>query len=92
MIAVAFRFTAGRFHATPWARHVNEGVPEWPPAPWRILRALVAVWKRTRPDIAEERVKGFLDKLVAPPHFHLPPATHAHTRHFMPKYSSSQLR
>ncbi len=31
MIEIAFRFTAGRYHATPWGRHVNEGVPEWPP-------------------------------------------------------------
>jgi len=85
MIAVAFRFIAGRFHATPWGRHVNEGVPEWPPSPWRILRGLMAVWKRTRPEIPEERMKPLLDKLAAPPRFYLPSATHAHTRHFMPK-------
>ena len=33
MTAVALRFLAGRFHATPWGHHVNEGVPEWPPSP-----------------------------------------------------------
>lgn len=88
MIAVAFRFTAGRFHATPWGRHVNEGAPEWPPSPWRILRALVAVWKRIQPDIAEDDIKGLLDKLAVPPHFYLPSATHAHTRHFMPWYKN----
>jgi CRISPR-associated protein Csb2 len=65
---------------------VNEGVAEWPPSLWRILRALVAVWKRTRPDFTEERVKGILAKLSTAPHFHLPPATHSHTRHFMPWY------
>ena len=23
-------FPSGRYHATPWGRHVNEGAPEWP--------------------------------------------------------------
>lgn len=85
MIAIAFRFTAGRFHATPWGRHVNEGIPEWPPSPWRILRTLVAVWKRTLEDrIPGPRMKSLLERLAAPPEFILPPATLAHTRHFMP--------
>ena len=26
MIALAFRFTAGAYHATPWGHHVNEGL------------------------------------------------------------------
>jgi len=83
--AIAFRFPAGRFHATPWGRHVNEGVPEWPPSPWRILRGLVAVWKRTLADeIPQERMRRLLGKLASPPLFILPPATLSHTRHFMP--------
>ena|GEM_PF-6598726 len=43
MLALAFTFPGGRYHATLWNRHVNE---EWPPSPWRILRALIAVWHR----------------------------------------------
>lgn len=50
MIAISLTFPAGRYHATPWDRHVNEGAVEWPPSPWRLLRSLVAVWKRTLPD------------------------------------------
>src|SRR6266478_887764 len=30
MIALSFRFPAGRYHATPWGRHVNEAAPAWP--------------------------------------------------------------
>lgn len=87
MIAVELRFTAGRFHATPWGRHVNEGAAEWPPSPWRLLRALVAVWHRKRPDIPSETVKGLLNALAAaPPVFFLPPATMGHTRHFLRRY------
>ena len=83
-VTIKLNFLAGRYHATPWGRHVNEGVPEWPPSPWRLLRALVAVWKRTCPDLAEAHVKRLLSALVAPPLFHLPPHRVAHTRHYMP--------
>ncbi len=85
MIVLSFRFLAGRFHATPWGRHVNEGAVEWPPSPWRILRALVAAWKRTLPDLSQEVVEPILRELAKkPPEFVLPPATTGHTRHFMP--------
>lgn len=89
MIAIAFRFIGGSYHATPWGHHVNEGVPEWPPAPWRILRALIAVRYRTLPPDTPERsldatLTALLSKLSDPPRFALPPATLAHTRHFVP--------
>ena len=83
-ITVKVRFTAGRFHATPWGRHVNEGVAEWPPSPWRVLRALVAVWRRTRPDIPHASIQRVLEPLLTPPSFFLPPHRVAHTRHYMP--------
>jgi CRISPR-associated protein Csb2 len=78
------KFLAGRYHATPWGRHVNEGAVEWPPSPWRILRTLVAVWKRTLPELPNEAVEPILRLLAAPPEFILPHATTGHTRHFMP--------
>jgi len=86
-VTITLRFPAGRYHATPWGRHVNEGVPEWPPSPWRLLRALVAVWKRTCPDLAEPQVKRVLATLLRPPSFHLPRFQVAHTRHYMPRGS-----
>ena len=46
MLAIRFLFPAGRYHATPWGRHVNEADVEWPPSPWRLLRALIATWHR----------------------------------------------
>lgn len=84
MIAIALNFTAGRYHATPWGRHVNEGAVEWPPSPWRLLRSLVAVWKRTLSDESQERVEPILRALAAPPRFALPLASTGHTRHYMP--------
>ena len=38
-VSVALTFPGGQFHATPWGHHVNEALPEWPPSPWRLLRA-----------------------------------------------------
>ena len=45
----------GRYHANPWDRAVNEGASEWPPSPWRILRALVATWYTRWPDLPGRR-------------------------------------
>lgn len=84
MISISFRFLAGRHHATPWGRHVNEGAVEWPPSPWRILRALVATWKRTLHDLPQDEVEPILRAIAEPPEFVLPPASTGHTRHYMP--------
>lgn len=85
MTVLELKFPAGRYHATPWGRHVNEGAVEWPPSPWRILRALIATWHwKAKADVSELVIQSLLGSLAQPPHFQLPPATSAHTRHFMP--------
>ena len=87
MLTIGFRFPGGRYHATPWGRHVNEGDIEWPPAPWRIVRSLIAVWHR-KLDHARYplvQLETLLAKLaVTLPSYRLPVAVHAHTRHYMP--------
>ena len=87
-ISVAFRFPAGRYHATPFGHHVNEGLVEWPPSPWRLLRALISVgyttgaWDKAGPPPEAE---GLIGKLSAGlPHYVLPSAVGTHTRHYMP--------
>lgn len=88
MLAVALRFPAGRYHATPWGRHVNEGEVAWPPEPWRLYRALIATWHRkfSGAGIAREDLARILGSLAeVDPVYHLPPATHAHSRHYMPQ-------
>lgn len=84
MIALKISFLSGQFHATPWGRHVNEGVPEWPPSLWRLLRALIASWKRSHPEYNVKEVGRLLSLLATPPLFFLPPATIGHSRHYMP--------
>ena len=84
MLTIELRFLSGRFHATPWGRHVNEGVPEWPPSPYRLLRAIYDAWKRKRPDWGADRIGPLLRLLATePPHFHLPPARASHTRSYL---------
>jgi len=87
MPAIAFRFPAGRYHATPWGRHVNEADVEWPPAPWRILRALIATWHRKADQ--QEYPESLLEMVIeclseSLPVYSLPPAIRSHTRHYMP--------
>src|SRR5260221_2417249 len=71
MIAIGLRFLSGRFHATPWGRHVNEGAVEWPPAPWRLLRSLIATCKTRLDDlISRNDAEAILRALAEPPAFH----------------------
>lgn len=74
---------AGRYHATPWGRHPNEGVAEWPPSPFRLHRALLDTWYRKHPDIAESIVTQLLELLARPPVFMLPAAHASHTRSYL---------
>jgi CRISPR-associated protein Csb2 len=85
MIVLELRFPTGRLHATPWGRHVNEGALEWPPSPWRILRALIATWYLKARDAGDsDLMRSLVQKLSEQPRFWLPPATTGHTRHYMP--------
>lgn len=86
MPTVKLRFPSGRYHATPWGHHVNEGLIEWPPSPWRLLRAFIACgfssqgWSEIPPT-----GRRLIDKLAAVlPSYRLPAASVAHSRHFMP--------
>lgn len=87
MQTIQIKFPAQRYHATPWDAHVNEGRVEWPPCPWRLLRALIAVgynkldWHDGVPELA----RSMVEKLSGvTPNFVLPKSTAAHTRHYMP--------
>ncbi len=81
------RWPARRYHATPWSAHVNEGLIEWPPSPWRLLRALIATGftkLRWPPDRVPELAVSLLQRLAEhAPSYALPPAATAHTRHYV---------
>ena len=81
---LAIRFPLRRYHANPWDRAVNEGASEWPPSPWRLLRALVATWHTRWPDLPAPVMEGLLDSLAEPPSYLTPRVTAGHTRHYLP--------
>jgi len=89
MLTIALSFPAGRYHATPWGRNVNEADVAWPPDPWRLTRALIATWHRKLDPkrYPRERLRSLLGSIAeAPsPQIRLPEnVIHAHTRHYMP--------
>lgn len=95
MFAFSFHFPAGRYHATPWGRNVNEADVAWPPEPWRLLRALIAVYRRkgNRERWSEDHLGTLIQRLAErPPEYRLPVgAIHAHTRHYMPSGPKTTL-
>lgn len=42
-VTISIRFLTGRAHLHHWQAHHSDGKVDWPPSPWRLLRALVAV-------------------------------------------------
>jgi len=84
---IQLRFPGRRYHATPWGHHVNEGQVEWPPSPWRLLRALLATgftklhWPPETPPPAARRLVERLAALA--PAYALPAVSTAHTRHYV---------
>lgn len=86
MVQLNFQFLARRYHATPWGHQVNEGGVEWPPSPWRLLRAVVSAWHRLGQPESEETARSLVGKLArSDPHFRAPPFCEGHTRHYMPE-------
>lgn len=97
MPTLRFTFPGRRYHATLWGHHANEGQIEWPPCPWRILRALLACgfnklgWR----DVSDlpPLARSLLEKLAsALPSYKLPDASAAHTRHYMPYISGKDQK
>jgi CRISPR-associated protein Csb2 len=88
MQTLLMQFPGRRYHATPWGHHVNEGLIEWPPSPWRLLRALLAsgyragLWNGDGPPAV---ARSLIEKLATTlPCYRLPRAAGAHSRHYMP--------
>lgn len=78
-IVLRQEFPLGRFHATPWrVNPFDDPHGEWPPSPWRLVRAVTARWYQwareaeREPDLAQlEKLQSALCKSSYA--FHLPP-------------------
>ncbi len=84
MVAIRFNFLSGRYHANPWGNHVNDGQVEWPPSPWRLMRALIAGAFRL-PEGERESALALLRELNrVNPSYRVPKTTASHTRFYGP--------
>ncbi len=85
MTAIIIRFLGpGRYHATPWGRHVNEGLVEWPPSQVRILRAIIAGMYRHHGGVTDRdaRILKVLAFDAGPWVYWLPKATMGQARFY----------
>lgn len=100
-LCISIRFLTGRAHLHHWHAHHSDGKVDWPPSPWRLLRALVAAagtgmtslpepLDETIGDMPDDslpvsRLAASLAALAAPPRIWLPRTGGGHTRQFLPK-------
>lgn len=59
-------FPLGRFHATPWrVNPFDDPHGEWPPSPWRLVRAVTARWHQWEREVGENVAGDTLSPLLA---------------------------
>jgi len=64
-LTLAQSFPLGRFHATRWNQNPFEDpYGEWPPSPWRLLRALAARWFQYSRETGDQGVE-LRDRLLS---------------------------
>lgn len=57
-VMIEQRFPLGRFHATRWNQNPFEDrYGEWPPSPWRLLRALAGRWFQYQRESGDDNVE-----------------------------------
>lgn len=92
-MATILRITllSGRYGATPWDRSEFEGQVEYPPSPWRLLRAVLhgAFQLSGKRDELPQGVGELVAALaVSPPSYHLPFGEYGQIRGFRPVYGA----
>lgn len=100
-LCISIRFLTGRAHLHHWHAHHSDGKVDWPPSPWRLLRALVAAagtGLTSLPEPLDERISDTSEDMLAvsrfaevlamlapQPKIWLPRTGGGHTRQFLPK-------
>jgi CRISPR-associated protein Csb2 len=65
-IVLRQEFPLGRFHATPWrVNPFDDAHGEWPPSPWRMVRAVTARWYQWVRETERESDLARLEQLQA---------------------------
>lgn len=64
-LALRQEFPLGRFHATPWrVNPFDDPYGEWPPSPWRLVRAVTARWYQLAREAEQEQDPAELERLL----------------------------
>lgn len=95
-MATILRITllSGRYGATPWGRSEHEGQVEYPPSPWRLLRAVLhgafalSGSSRQLPDGVPALIVRLAEQ---PPSYHLPYGEYGQIRGFRPVYGNESV-
>jgi CRISPR-associated protein Csb2 len=85
---LVMRFQSGRYRATPWGRDIRVGQVEFPPSPWRLLRALHAVWQTRAPELEQATAHALLGRLAEAPTYFVPPHAITQARRRNPNSTS----
>ena len=95
-MATTIRITllSGRYGATPWGRSEHEGQVEYPPSPWRLLRAVLngAFGLSGTPGQLPDGVETLIALLAQePPSYRLPYGEFGQIRGFRPVYGNEPV-
>lgn len=94
MLTIRLTFPWGRYYAHPWGQNparITEA--EWPPSPWRLLRAIAAAWFQAHPGCEPSpELTQTLETLGRElPTFVLPKASFARVIHYQPNFGATKM-
>lgn len=92
MLTIKLTFPWGRYYAHPWGinpTRLREG--EWPPSPWRLLRALVSAWFRAHSgQVPNPDCIALIETLGKEyPQIGMGKISFGHTVHWQPNYGAA---
>jgi CRISPR-associated protein Csb2 len=92
MTAIKIIFPWGRYYAHPWGLNpVRLCEAEWPPSPWRLMRALASSWFRCHPGCTlNQDAAQLIEKLGRDlPEIGIGKVTFGETVHYQPNYGAT---
>lgn len=88
MVVIEVQLLSGRYHAHVWGEsQFAMAGPEWPPSPWRLLRALAAAWFAGQSRVSSEADRDALLETLGqadPPELWLPKSSFHEIRYYQP--------
>jgi len=92
MTTIQLTFPWGRYYAHPWGINPTRlREAEWPPSPWRLLRALVSAWFRAHPgQVPSAECIALVEALGRElPDIGVGKVSFGHTVHWQPNYGAT---